>query len=178
MNRYVRRGAKGIALLDESSGFPRLYCIFDVSDTGVVPLAAAMQKGANMNTNSRNVTYSTVWDYQLPNLTLNQPRKPLGKYGQAAPDVPDEPSFGAVQHDAPEREPVPTPDGSEADGRECIHRSGERKALRFCHFEDEIDRMLRTGSNFEGGKIRIYALYQQQGDAKERAASETAYCSC
>ena len=131
-----------------------------------------------MNTNSRNVTYSTVGDYQLPNLTLNQPRKPLGKYGrlrrtylmnhrpvlyhtmllngslyphlmeveqtaesrmqqtmkqllkqtpapeaagqvrQAAPDVPDEPSPGTVQHDAPEREPVPAPDGGGADGRE------------------------------------------------------------
>ena len=35
-----------------------------------------------MNTNSRKVTYSTVGDYQLPNLTLNQPRKPLGKYGR------------------------------------------------------------------------------------------------
>ena len=35
MNRYVRRGAKGIALLEESSGFPRLYYVFDVSDTGV-----------------------------------------------------------------------------------------------------------------------------------------------
>ena len=35
-----------------------------------------------MNTNSRNVTYSTVGDYLLPNLTLNQPRKPLGKYGR------------------------------------------------------------------------------------------------
>ena len=225
MNRYVRRGAKGIALLDESSGFPRLHYVFDVSDTGVrrnsrdpevwqfnddlkqpvsemlsktygisgervsqqladvagklvadywdnnggdiraivdgsllmdydeagvemqfksaaaisvtytllercgiepagwfdkddfqaiynfstpdsvyalgaavsdmsrevlrniertvkQPFAAAMQKGANMNTNSRNVTYSTVGDYLLPNLTLNQPRKPLGKYGR------------------------------------------------------------------------------------------------
>lgn len=225
MNRYVRRGSKGIALLDESSGFPRLHYVFDVSDTGVrrnsrdpevwqlgpdlvqpvsemlaatygisgervsqqladvagklvadywdnnsgdilaivdgsllmdydeagvemqfksaaaisvtytllercgyeptgwfdkddfqaiynfstpdsvyalgaavsdmsrevlrniertvkKPFAAAMQKGANMNTNSRNVTYSTVGDYQLPNLTLNQPRKPLGKYGR------------------------------------------------------------------------------------------------
>ena len=225
MNRYVRRGAKGIALLDESSGFPRLHYVFDVSDTGVrrnsrdpevwqlgpdlvqpvsemlaatygisgervsqqladvagklvadywdnnsgdilaivdgsllmdydeagvemqfksaaaisvtytllercgyeptgwfdkddfqaiynfstpdsvyalgaavsdmsrevlrniertvkKTFAAAMQKGANMNTNSRNVTYSTVGDYQLPNLTLNQPRKPLGKYGR------------------------------------------------------------------------------------------------
>ena len=35
MNRYVRRGSKGIALLDESSGYPRLYYVFDVSDTGV-----------------------------------------------------------------------------------------------------------------------------------------------
>ena len=35
MNRYVRRGAKGIALLDESSGFPRLHYVFDVSDTWV-----------------------------------------------------------------------------------------------------------------------------------------------
>ena len=35
MNRYVRRGAKGIALLDESGGFPRLHYVFDVSDTGV-----------------------------------------------------------------------------------------------------------------------------------------------
>ena len=35
MNRYVRRGAKGIALLDESSGYPRLHYVFDVSDTGV-----------------------------------------------------------------------------------------------------------------------------------------------
>ena len=35
VNRYVHRGAKGIALLDESSGFPRLHYVFDVSDTGV-----------------------------------------------------------------------------------------------------------------------------------------------
>ena len=35
-----------------------------------------------MNTNSRNVTYSTVGDYQLPNLILNQPRKQLNRYGR------------------------------------------------------------------------------------------------
>ena len=35
-----------------------------------------------MNTNSRNVTYSTVGDYLLPNLTLHQPKTPLGKYGR------------------------------------------------------------------------------------------------
>ena len=35
-----------------------------------------------MNTNSRNVTYSTIGDYQLPNLTLHQPKTPLGKYGR------------------------------------------------------------------------------------------------
>ena len=35
MNRYVRHGFKGIALLDQSSSVPRLHYVFDVSDTGV-----------------------------------------------------------------------------------------------------------------------------------------------
>ena len=34
MGRYVRRGAKGIALLDTSGDAPRLRYVFDVSDTG------------------------------------------------------------------------------------------------------------------------------------------------
>ena len=54
MNRYVRRGAKGIALLDESSGFPRLHYVFDVSDTGV----------------RRNSRAPEVWQY---NDDLKQP---------------------------------------------------------------------------------------------------------
>ena len=35
MGRYVRRGAKGIALVDYSGDAPRLHYVFDVSDTGV-----------------------------------------------------------------------------------------------------------------------------------------------
>ena len=34
MGRYVRRGSKGIALLDDSGDRPRLKYVFDVSDTG------------------------------------------------------------------------------------------------------------------------------------------------
>ena len=34
MNRYVRRGSKGIALIDDSGYRPRLRYVFDVSDTG------------------------------------------------------------------------------------------------------------------------------------------------
>ena len=34
-----------------------------------------------MNMNS-NPNYTKTGDYLLPNLTLNQPRKPLGKYGR------------------------------------------------------------------------------------------------
>ena len=34
MNRFVRRGAKGIALLDDNGGTPHLRYVFDVSDTG------------------------------------------------------------------------------------------------------------------------------------------------
>ena len=32
--------------------------------------------------NTRSTSYSTIGDYQLPNLTLHQPSKPLGKYGR------------------------------------------------------------------------------------------------
>lgn len=34
MNRYVKRGSKGIALLDTRGDRPRLRYVFDVSDTG------------------------------------------------------------------------------------------------------------------------------------------------
>ena len=261
MNRYVRRGAKGIALLDESSGFPRLHYVFDVSDTGVrrnsrdpevwqynddlkQPVSEMLSKtygisgervsqqladvagklvtdywdnnggdiraivdgsllmdydeaGVEMQFKSAaaiSVTYTLLercgfepagWfdkdDFQaihefstpdsvyalgaavsdmsrevLRNIERTvkttirrrnversqheyeeqerdlldhrglpapepdpQPAEdPAGQIRQAAPDVPDEPSPSAVQHDAPEREPVPAPDGGGADGRE------------------------------------------------------------
>ena len=261
MNRYVRRGAKGIALLDESSGFPRLHYVFDVSDTGVrrnsrdpevwqlgpdlvQPVSEMLSKtygisgervsqqladvagklvadywdnnggdiraivdgsllmdydeaGVEMQFKSAaaiSVTYTLLercgiepagWfdkdDFQaiynfstpdsvyalgaavsdmsrevlrniertvkttirrrnaersqyeyeqqerdlldrrgLPSPEPNPEPAPeaAGQVRQAAPDVPDEPSPGTVQHDAPEREPVPAPDGGGADGRE------------------------------------------------------------
>lgn len=34
MRRYVRRGSKGIALIDQSTDIPRIRYVFDVSDTG------------------------------------------------------------------------------------------------------------------------------------------------
>ena len=260
MNRYVRRGAKGIALLDESSGFPRLHYVFDVSDTGVrrnsrdpevwqlgpdlvQPVSEMLSKtygisgervsqqladvagklvadywdnnggdiraivdgsllmdydeaGVEMQFKSAaaiSVTYTllercgfepagwfdkddfqAVYNFSTPDSVyalgaavsdmsrevlrniertvkttirrrnaersqyeyeqqselhadrgLSSPEPdpasaedPAGQVRQAAPDVPDEPSPGAVQHDAPEREPVPAPDGGGADGRE------------------------------------------------------------
>ena len=260
MNRYVRRGAKGIALLDESSGFPRLHYVFDVSDTGVrrnsrdpevwqlgpdlvQPVSEMLSKtygisgervsqqladiagklvadywdnnggdiraivdgsllmdydeaGVEMLFKSAaaiSVTYTllercgfepagwfdkddfrAIHEFSTPNSVyalgaavsdmsrevlrniertvkttirrrnnersqheyeqqselhadrgLSSPEPDpasvgdaAGQVRQAAPDVPDEPSPGAVQHDAPEREPVPAPDGSGADGRE------------------------------------------------------------
>ncbi len=36
MHRYVRRGSKGIALLDTSGNLPRLHYVFDVADTGTL----------------------------------------------------------------------------------------------------------------------------------------------
>ena len=261
MNRYVRRGAKGIALLDESSGFPRLHYVFDVSDTGVrrnsrdpevwqynddlkqpvsEMLAATYgisgervsqqladvagklvadywdnnggdiraivdgsllmdydEAGVEMQFKSAaaiSVTYTllercgfepagwfdkddfqAIYNFSTPDSVYalgaavsdmsrevlrniertvkttirrrnaersqyeyeQQERDLLDRRGlpspepdpepapeaagqvrQAAPDVPEGPSPGAVQHDAPEREPVPAPDGGGADGRE------------------------------------------------------------
>ena len=261
MNRYVRRGAKGIALLDESSGFPRLHYVFDVSDTGVrrnsrdpevwqlgpdlvQPVSEMLNKtygisgervsqqladvagklvadywdnnggdiraivdgsllmdydeaGVEMQFKSAaaiSVTYTllercgfepagwfdkddfqAIYNFSTPDAVYTlgaavsdmsrevlrniertvkttirrrnaersqyeyeqQERDLLDRRGlptpepdpepapeaagqirQAAPDVPERPSPSAVQHDAPEREPVPAPDGGGADGRE------------------------------------------------------------
>ena len=261
MNRYVRRGAKGIALLDESSGFPRLHYVFDVSDTGVrrnsrdpevwqynddlkQPISEMLaatygisgervsqqladvagklvadywdnnggdiraivdgsllmdydEAGVEMQFKSAaaiSVTYTLLercgfepagwfdkddfqaiynfstsdsvyalgaavsdmsrevlrniertvkttirrrnaersqYEYEQQERDLLDRRglpapepdtepapEAAGQIRQAAPDVPDEPSPGTVQHDAPEREPVPAPDGGGADGRE------------------------------------------------------------
>ena len=261
MNRYVRRGAKGIALLDESSGFPRLHYVFDVSDTGVrrnsrdpevwqynddlkQPVSEMLSKtygisgervsqqladvagklvadywdnnggdiraivdgsllmdydeaGVEMQFKSAaaiSVTYTllercgfepagwfdkddfqAIYNFSTPDAVFalgaavsdmsrevlrniertvkttirrrnaersqyeyeQQERDLLdhrglpapepdsepapeaaGQVRQAAPDVPEGAAPGAVQHDAPEREPVPAPDGGGADGRE------------------------------------------------------------
>ena len=261
MNRYVRRGAKGIALLDESSGFPRLHYVFDVSDTGVrrnsrdpemwqynddlkQPVSEMLSKTYGISgervsqqladvagklvadywdNNSADICaivdgsllmdydeagvemqfksaaaisimytilercgfepegyfdrddFQAIYDFSTPDAVYAlgtavsdcsrdvlrniertvkttirrrnversqheyeeqerdlldhrglpapepdpQPAEdPAGQIRQAAPDVPDEPSPSAVQHDAPEREPVPASDGGGADGRE------------------------------------------------------------
>ena len=260
MNRYVRRGSKGIALLDQSSSVPRLHYVFDVSDTGVrrnsrdpevwqlgpdlvQPVSEMIAReygvyherlsrqisdltgklvdsywdnnggdiraivdgsllmdydeaGVEMQFKSAaamSVTYTllercgfepagwfdkddfqAIYNFSTPDAVFalgaavsdmsrevlrniertikttirrrnaersqyeyeQQERDLLDRRGlpapepnpepapeaagqvrQAAPDVPDEPSPGTVQHDAPEREPVPAPDGGGADGR-------------------------------------------------------------
>ena len=42
MGRWVNRGAKGIALIDDSTDLPRLKYVFDVSDTDFIALAKEM----------------------------------------------------------------------------------------------------------------------------------------
>ena len=45
------------------------------------PFAAETMKGASINMSS-NLSYTQTGDYLLPNLTLHQPKNPLGKYGR------------------------------------------------------------------------------------------------
>ena len=70
MGRYVRRGSKGIALVDDSGDRPRLRYVFDISDTGTrehsrtpwlwqleerhLDSVQAMRRCDNMNTNDLN----------------------------------------------------------------------------------------------------------------------------
>ena len=117
MNRYVRRGSKGIALLDESGGYPRLHYVFDVSDTAPrrnalypdlwqineslkEPVRSMLAENYGVHSESfgqqladvagklvqsywdSNLNYTKTGDYFLPNLTLNQPRKQLNRYGR------------------------------------------------------------------------------------------------
>ena len=120
MNRYVQRGSKGIALLDESGGYPRLHYVFDVSDTAPrrnalypdlwqindslkEPVRSMLAENYGVYSESFGQQLADVagklvqfyWDnnssdilgivdgsYFLPNLTLNQPRKQLNRYGR------------------------------------------------------------------------------------------------
>ena len=120
MNRYVRRGAKGIALLDESGGYPRLHYVFDVSDTAPrrnalypdlwqindslkEPVRSMLAENYGVHSesfgqqladvagklvqsyrdnNSSDILGIVDGSYFLPNLTLNQPRKQLNRYGR------------------------------------------------------------------------------------------------
>ena len=68
MNRLIRQN-RGVTNLE-------------IEKTGIKDFDRCAKRYHIDYTNSRNVTYSTVGDYLLPNLTLNQPRKPLGKYGR------------------------------------------------------------------------------------------------
>ena len=270
MNRYVRRGSKGIALLDESSGYPRLHYVFDVSDTGVrrnsrdperwemnddlfkpVSEMLAQEYGIHHERLSQQIAdiagklaesywdnnstdilaivdgsflmdydeagqefqfksaaaisilytvlercgfepagwfdkddFQAIYNFSTPDSVyalgaavsdmsrevlrniertvkttirrrnnersqheyeqqselhadrgLSSPEpdpepapEAAGQVRQAAPDVPEGPSPGAVQHDAPEREPVPAPDGTGADGREPDAADDDRTA--------------------------------------------------
>lgn len=61
MGRYVRRGAKGIALIDTSGNEPRLRYVFDVADTG------AREKSRDLNL----WVYREEYDEALQNM-LNE----------------------------------------------------------------------------------------------------------
>lgn len=71
MKRYVRRGSRGIALLQERGGYPRIRYVFDVSDTGELPGL------------SRNPALWTLKEQQL-----SQVSQMLQENYDAPPDAP------------------------------------------------------------------------------------------
>ena len=73
MNRYVRRGSKGIALLDDAGDQLRLRYVFDLADTGT-------------RSNSRDPWLWTLEDrHRIPVAAMLERR-----YGTAATDLPQQ----------------------------------------------------------------------------------------
>ena len=64
MGRYVRRGAKGIALIDHSGDAPKLKYVFDVADTAA-PNAPAVPISGN-TARSMSGQFQPLWRNSLP----------------------------------------------------------------------------------------------------------------
>ena len=73
MGRYVRRGSKGIALVDDSGDRPRLRYVFDVSDTGERPHSR------------RPWLWTMEPEYVIPVAAMLE-----RQYGVADPDLPQQ----------------------------------------------------------------------------------------
>ncbi len=139
---------------------------------------------------SSNLSYTQTGDYLLPNLTLHQPKTPLGKYGRLRLNFltgqREEPDGLGAAHE----QPAGAGRGSDSDGTdlqlsllddvipieaqqiEHIDRAeSEKKSPSvFVLSQAEIENELRKhGSGFQDGKQRIIELYQTQPDRKLRA---------
>ena len=66
MHRYVRRGAKGIALLDTSGDAPRLRYVFDVADTGELSQSRSLNLWKLSEENAQAVSLSLENGYDVP----------------------------------------------------------------------------------------------------------------
>jgi len=53
--------------------------------------------------------------------------------------------------------------------QECGDMTGQMTIFDFLVLKDELEEVIRPGSMYEGGKMRIFALYQAEKDAKKRA---------
>lgn len=68
MRRYVRRGSKGIALVDNSREKPRLRYVFDISDTGLRKIPATPSCGSFARSMRRR------WPRRLPSGLVRRPK--------------------------------------------------------------------------------------------------------
>lgn len=68
MRRYVRRGSKGIALVDNSREKPRLRYVFDISDTGLRKIPATPSCGSFARSMRRR------WLRRLPSGLVRRPK--------------------------------------------------------------------------------------------------------
>ena len=60
MRRYIRRGSKGIALIDASQGRPVLRYVFDVSDTCLLYTSDAADELKGVNLGGRRIIQKKI----------------------------------------------------------------------------------------------------------------------
>lgn len=143
MGRYIRRGAKGIALIDHSGDAPRLRYVFDVADT-------------RSTEHSRN---PYLWEFRPEHeqvVSAAMAEQHNIQYPGNLVDQLEQISSVKVTEYFTQLEELSMPRKEYHSNMAALPETGKFIT------EDEIADSLANGSSFEGGKNRIYAFFQNQ----------------
>ena len=115
---------------------------------------------------SMNIEYRRNGDYLIPNIELNQPQTPLGKYGRMRRTFLKENRPGPADGGAAETEPSPGQNGA-ADGLGAAHERSEnagrgsdpeRADLQLSFFATEAEQIAQIDQRAETEKVSAFSF--------------------